>query len=1394
MKSLNALLLFILSISLIKTFAKPEFSEELKINSEQNFNINALAKYTIDMSQIENHKYILIEVQGINIDNNYVLSIVEDFDKQNRIQLAQSVRGITSLILSKEQIKGNTVNIILECSDYSSCSGKLIKQSFSKIGLRENMPLYYYNTIDNMVMEFSLKSTSQILNIWARGELEITTNLEGAAYTKSKNGNFYLVNNNSNTNEITLKVIGKNGDYINVGFTGYSKNNKESDNNYFLSSELIKDGYALTGFLNRNISNEYCYNFENFTLQNENICLSGIAFNNFLIAQIRGQDEVTSTSSIDGLIYFSKLEDYKKLCFSLPRESNESIFIFQIYSDKSLESKLNVLEPQSNSIFYSYGIKPGKKMMLISKISKNNENILYFLYSTTSLAYLYSVDCYNYPLCSLNDSVFNNASSALTIGKISSLNLKKEETYDFSPINKHQKLYVVKCDDKIKSDCQFQTLISSANKEFNINYYLYFIGRNSFKNQIDKYKINNLLFYARDGGINEFLIEISYLAGEVDIITDFPKEITLNRIDNLNKISLFIKMNNPATYDSLIFSVKNLDNSFYSISFLPIFIDPSHDILYSNYYINFGIPKLFSFTNKYLKDPSSQIIFLMNLDRKLDLLKTVNFNSLNCEIEVFETTFEHREIRTELIKYGNFYHDVPSKMKHKEFDNYLVKINNYDLSEYSNKVCQVYLSFINNLVVDSDKNYVDLLVYDNIPQQIMLNKNFTHASYGYYHAKPENDIIIKYSSKNKGKYIAKFYYFNKKREKEENIMGEGIIYLNHEEWENICKNKDCFIKIDITLDTINLKETDKTILEISFKALEEKKVNYITKGQLIKDYITYQKSQYYYTEIGKNEIGYVNAHFLKGSGEIFAKIVEADKTEQNPDWKGKYTLPTKENAEFKMDTFTKKLKFSSEKYKCENMCYLIINIFSDNKASKANIKSIYPYTIFVQSYPNNLDILTKLPIISIPQDEYIIGYLEKGNNKDIFDIYKTQLNLNSDKIIIDIHSTIEKVLVNIGGKRPNIYDKNFEFTLKNDTDNHDNIFIISKEEILKQFPNINLTNFDITIALYSSKLNDTITTIPYSFSIRLSNESGKDIYKINSEHLSLRNSKQCIKVGEKYQCFYLIKYDYITDISPLIISARNSNKTNKLLSIKAKYVDYEDYLFGKIDLNNFEFSNNENEKYILLTNGFMKDNKAKCIFVLVESSEEKLIQFYVSFYNNYNSIYIDPSSPSIKYVPKGESLSLYASKLLSNSIHFEHLGGKGEIYLRGKDTHHLLEASKNNFTLTLDGSGKDIEIIVKETSDDKNSNGFMFYLEQNLEYNQHKQEEENQGDKEGKGGINTTLIIIIVASVVGIIIIVGLIIATIKYKNKMQNIGKDISKISFEEDRDNNLLFDENKI
>ena len=100
--------LVIVSVLSIQSSIDSTFASELKINDQENFDINELTEYTIDISQT-NEKYIHLEILGENRDNNYVLAIVDDFNKQNRIQLSQSVVGNTNLILSKEQMEGNLI-------------------------------------------------------------------------------------------------------------------------------------------------------------------------------------------------------------------------------------------------------------------------------------------------------------------------------------------------------------------------------------------------------------------------------------------------------------------------------------------------------------------------------------------------------------------------------------------------------------------------------------------------------------------------------------------------------------------------------------------------------------------------------------------------------------------------------------------------------------------------------------------------------------------------------------------------------------------------------------------------------------------------------------------------------------------------------------------------------------------------------------------------------------------------------------------------------------------------------------------------------------------------------------------------------------------------------------
>ena len=259
-----------------------------------------------------------------------------------------------------------------------------------------------------------------------------------------------------------------------------------------------------------------------------------------------------------------------------------------------------------------------------------------------------------------------------------------------------------------------------------------------------------------------------------------------------------------------------------------------------------------------------------------------------------------------------------------------------------------------------------------------------------------------------------------------------------------------------------------------------------------------------------------------------------------------------------------------------------------------------------------------------------------------------------------------------------------------------------------------------------------------------------------------------------------------------MIYAIDPENTRARLTISAKYIDYEDYLFGNLDLTNFDYINKRNEKYLFLKNGFIENDKPKSILVLVKESSEKIIQFYASFYTHYDSIYIDPGSPGMKYVPKNETISLYFSNLLLNFIDFRQIEGKGEIYYEG-GIHHFLNISDAVLGYNLNLQGIDmIEVFVKEINEDNNSTGFIFHYEQYLNYESSHSEGEGGDEGEDNQGKNdkTLLIIVVAAASVACLVIIIIILYAFWYKKK-KHISEDINKISFEKERESNLLLDE---
>ena len=714
-------------------------------------------------------------------------------------------------------------------------------------------------------------------------------------------------------------------------------------------------------------------------------------------------------------------------------------------------------------------------------------------------------------------------------------------------------------DEKISetdSICAFNTLIYNNTNEI-ILLEENFFNQFALNGQTHNYKIK----LSHQSNIKKVFIDIMTYVGDVEINTYFPEEVKFDQYAAINKIFISVKINDNIMCEELRFSVTGKRNTYYSIL------------------INFGKENVEDsfITNKlqtgmyYLAtiDPkkSDEISYGEKIDEQIPFM--VNFYSLNCEIEVSQIVYdiEHHE---QIIKYQptsqfeHFLYDIiypNSKERYLSTPyDYRIHVIEPDYSDYKGNLCKIYTSSIE--ISEKHEEYTrDILIPDNTRQQVMFSKEVKHISFGYIHVNHnKNDLLIKFITKHKAQYLVKiFYEYEESSKRGFTIVTNEMLYLENSEWKDRCKDETrvCYIQLDITLvDTIDI---NNPVLEFSIKSMDSNTVNYIPKNDLKIDYVQNNIFQYYYTEIGADEMGFIIVNFLRGSGKVLARIVDMKlkRPETGANWRGKYRLPNKEDeTTLIIDSFTKKLEFNTER-ECYNGCYLLLSVFSDVKGENKNFIRNYPYSIIVHSYPqNNLN----KPIINIPLDEYIIGSVNQTN---LYQYYSVWLNDNAYKVIIDFQSDAGGILINVGKIKPTFQNAHFSFPPMG----KDVVHTLLRSEILRyaddSFRKLNtFKDIVLTIGVYAIMI-DSIYITPFSFAIRIDNDDNDDIYKVNSDHKVLCDSKS---FGHKFRCAYIIKNDFIHNFNNDLIIYADLQDKSASFDIYAKFVNSVDYEMEKIKI------------------------------------------------------------------------------------------------------------------------------------------------------------------------------------------------------------------------------------
>ena len=841
-----------------------ENKKEVELEKEDN-----IIELNINVFKVPPYTKLLLEG---NDDTNYVISIYSENERKNRIQLSQSYYKKSILFLAREQIKSQIIYASIECSQ-TPCSYHIDILPQEKILLEEGEQLYYYVTKENSKMEFEINLKSELVNIWSRGAYDISNTLSNS-FIGDNNKNYFILENKKNKN-INFDVIGTVGDIINVGSNGYvgEKSNKQ----------ILADEESMTVFLKKISFEKACFDFGTRVDISEKlyVFLEGIIQTNILKLtmekygeKIDKETELYTNGKISHA-YLINIIGESEICFSFPEKEvypqyeniDEIIFNFHLTMGKYQKKGLYFNEPLIFGKLYPGNLLQNQFTAYIGLMpQKDYSKINYNLFNKNGFSQLYIYNCDNYPLC-LNKNG-TRVIKPRNIDKFTTYSIYKNKLKaEINPISKNQILLIVFCatPNTLEFSCNFDTLIF-ANEDYiymNENQYFY---QYLIKGEKDNFKIK----FSGESNITQVNVEITVYTGEVGILTNILDQNKYITQHSSNKYLMKIELNKKSEkIQDLEFSINALENSYYAI--VAEFIRNNQE---KENAIFPGITNVITIDPKINKEVNIKVKTPGDFENFI-----VNFYSLNCNLDIYKNEkgnftkvrkFDYYSIDT-----INFFNDPRI---YDDYFEYKISVQKEDVSSYDGKLCIMQLSSVNQIKKFSVSNE-NIIISDNIPQQIKLNKKRNHISYAYIHVDNKDDILLKFNLLHIANYNIKIIFEYTER-KQYYISSNQIIYLNHEEWKEDCPDEKelCYVMIDIALN--ETKDVEEPILELSVQKSKAENAVYIPKNIMKMDYCISQIPQKYYTDIGKDEIGYVFVNFNRNiNGKFSAKLQDKENTD-----------------------------------------------------------------------------------------------------------------------------------------------------------------------------------------------------------------------------------------------------------------------------------------------------------------------------------------------------------------------------------------------------------------------------------------------------------------------------------------------------------------------------------
>ena len=1277
--------------------------------------------------------YIKVEVtpkEGINSPILY-FSPTDENGNDDRIQLSKGNSISNEMWIKREQFQGNNFYVNVQCEDENNC-GYTLTFSGKESVIFETMKTYNYYVSDfNTDMTFKFRnefeSSKDIITVYATGGKEIQLQFdnypdkqaiqfpEGAAITMALDKKHEYFN---------ITIIAQVGDYITVGAKIITPSGKSAGN------ALSPDMGQINGFLEKDVISKECYSLPE---EEDIFYITGTIYNSFAQVSYLDEDDqiINDETKIVRKGFFSSIYNYtetnkKYLCIGfmesdiLPQES----FSYSIQIQSKNKFMNDLYPPQFTGYIYPRIIPSGSLVMFNNLLpKKESTDMVYNMITTEGYPKMFLYDCENYPNCDID---YDNLETHPKVKRIAEINRMSSFTIPLSqvgksPIDPHQQLLVVKCIKPNYDDydhCEFMTSI--------------------FGDQEDVILVEGQPFsqYILNGTQDHFLVDFSLekqntlkihldflvISGDVSFdILNYENEnekIDCHKYFLANKIFYSITKNEQNNTDLKKIKIKINARipSYYIIEYDVIRSSDDEMMNYIYSSINYLVPIFQNETN----NEGAKVIHLDRVKIIDPEALITTFYSLNCKINIEKLTDKGSEQLPSFETYAQSF-DMFNPEETPYQSTYFITVADYDKFLISKQdICMVYVSSYEIYKNDSGIRK-EILVSEGVPQRISFEPKLKIMRYVYPHVNREKNLTVSIHIIYTAKVKVNIFF----REDEYTIAHEysqdSVIFIENTQIQQGCReNELCTITVQV--ENIGEFEGKYPQIETTIKQVLNEPY-YLPRGIIKNDFISGNATLFLYTDVGP-DAGYITVNYHRGSGFIFARIVQIDQetVDTDHDWRN-YHFPRTKNESLYYDFFNKKILFTKEDTsKCENGCYILISIrtstfqkeLQDCEIQFLNLLADFsPLTYIERNKEQNK--------VEIEPEEYVIGSLYKDDdkeNKGLFEYYYIECPYNASAIEIDWQSNTAELYIKLDEGRPNQDDYVFRFYERKDTN-----IILTKQQINKkmeaQDENSSLENLRMVLGVYANVF-DAINSAVYSFRIHFA-RPGLNIYKINSDQKTICTPEKL--EDNKYRCLFMViyqEYEYLNDL----LAYAKSQSPSSILDMFGDFVDNEFFnvydvkkLQGLIPGENAEYSTKkEKTKYIYFDwSEFHKD-----AFISVISDTPDPIEFFTSMKASEETLSPNPSSLQVYFMDiNQEVLNLDFITSRSISVKITSLNGEAKISEeKDAQSSFYLRGIEDSFNLIFPGKIDTHDMLfiknLRYQKQEYKQPGFAFILEFNL--------------------------------------------------------------------------------